>query len=381
MLVPLFEKNKKRGLVIVYDPHNLQQFIWYYCTYGKEIVWDALCLPNSGKGTYMTSYCEKAGIFSKIMTEDTEPLTMPFKKKIKYFIQMFLYYIVGKRKQCCKKILNEYVEKVENYDVLATICDSGFVSGLLALLGEEKEVIYFDDGAGDYCPRHRWKSPTLKFSFSYVQGLLLARMGYSCHGRFYFEPTKYCYKYSAVTDKMQYRNYKKMYDLDISKTDLLMYNTILNTVYPEIRKIDFSSIDVVFFPDSTCVFTNNYLKYDNACSCYIGERYKSVLLKRHPRDFSSIEFGEDVKVQEVDSRIPAELLFSFLGGKKIFFSYVSSIIIFMNPYNYQYSILYLNDLYEENSSDESANVKYFSKKEFREYCDKFSEGNYEIIEI
>lgn len=376
----LLGKKQKRGLAIIYDPHNLQQFIWYYCTYGKEIVWDALCLPNGRKGTYMESYCERAEIFSNIRVDDIEPLTMSFSNKLKYFVQMFFYYVIGRRRQCCKKILNQYVDDIDQYDVLTTICDSGFVSGLLALLGKEKDVIYFDDGAGDYFPRYRWRSPYLKFSFASVQGFLLALMGYSCHGRFYFEPTKYCYKYSAVTDKMEYRNYKEMRDLDISKTDLLQYNTILNKVYPKIREIDFDAVDVVFFTDSTYTFTDNYLKYDNDCARYIGERYKSVLVKRHPGDFSKIEFGEGVKVQEVDREIPAELLFSFLKGKKIVFMWISSIIIFMQPYNYKYSLLYLNDLYEENKKTRSID-KYVSKKEFCEYCDRFSEGKYEIIEI
>lgn len=53
----------------------------------------------------------------------------------------------------------------------------------------------------------------------------------------------------------------------------------------------------------------------------------------------------------------------------------------MKPYNYQYSILYLKDLYEETQNVKSTNLKYFSKSEFVEYCDRFSEGNYEIIEI
>ena len=52
-------KNEKKGLAVIYDPHNLYQFIWYYCNAGRDMVWDALCLPNDKKGEYMHTYCEK----------------------------------------------------------------------------------------------------------------------------------------------------------------------------------------------------------------------------------------------------------------------------------------------------------------------------------
>ena len=41
---------KRRGLVIIYDPHALMQFLQFYCMKDhSEIEWDVLCLPKEGK--------------------------------------------------------------------------------------------------------------------------------------------------------------------------------------------------------------------------------------------------------------------------------------------------------------------------------------------
>lgn len=370
---------KRRGLVIIYDPHSLQQFIWYYCTYKRGKDWDAICLPNGYKGTYMDDYCRKSGIFSKIFTDDTDFLELPYAKKARIFIKLVAYYVIGQRKQCCKSILNEYVGNIDQYDELAAICDIGFISGLFALLGREKRVIYFDDGSGDYNPRSRWKSYSLKSIMAKVQGFLLSWMGYSCYGRFYFEPTKYCYKFSAATERMKYRNYRKMLDLNISKTDTDLYNKILDRVYPEIKQICFDKVEAVFFTDNLSGFTSNYQAYCNKCARYIGQRYKNILLKKHPRDFSDYEFGTDVKVQEVNNEIPAEILFSYLKGKPIYFMISCSMIIFMRPYHYNYKVFYFESLYKENSKSISAALHYHSDYELKQYCERFSTGEYEII--
>ena len=72
--------NEKKGLVVIYDPHSLQQFIWYYCTYAQDVKWDALCLPNGYKGTYMTDYCKKSGVFEKIYVGNVDYMNMKLKK-------------------------------------------------------------------------------------------------------------------------------------------------------------------------------------------------------------------------------------------------------------------------------------------------------------
>ena len=105
------DKNgEKRGLVIVYDPHSLQQFVWYYCTYGQDIKWDALCLPNGYKGAYMDTYCVRTGVFENVFKGETDYLEMPFINKVALFLKIFGYYVIGNRKKCSNEILLSYVK-------------------------------------------------------------------------------------------------------------------------------------------------------------------------------------------------------------------------------------------------------------------------------
>ena len=58
----------KKGLAVFYDPHNVYQFLWYYCTYGGgNMEWSALCLPNSFLGDQVSEFCKKLDIFKKII--------------------------------------------------------------------------------------------------------------------------------------------------------------------------------------------------------------------------------------------------------------------------------------------------------------------------
>ena len=106
------------------------------------------------------------------------------------------------------------------------------------------------------------------------------------------------------------------------------------------------------------------------------------MIKKHPRDGYSYKFSPDIKVQEVDSDVPAELLFGRLDEKMLIFSCFSSIIIFMKPYNYKYVLLYSNGVYKDNLNNKDCVWRFPSMETMRENCIKYSdEENFEIIEL
>ena len=86
-----------KGLAVIYDPHNLYQFVWYYCNHGKQKKWDALSLPNGGRGEYMHSFCEDTGIFEHVYRSDNDFSVMEAKKKCVIVAQMFVNCIFGKQ--------------------------------------------------------------------------------------------------------------------------------------------------------------------------------------------------------------------------------------------------------------------------------------------
>ena len=98
----------KRGLAIISAPQNLHQFIWYYCNQGKEIEWDALCIPNDDV-EMMHEDCERAGMFSEIYIDDCAFQFLPMKRQLYYFGSMFWYFFTFRRKKFCRKILNERI--------------------------------------------------------------------------------------------------------------------------------------------------------------------------------------------------------------------------------------------------------------------------------
>ena len=63
---------KKKGLVIIYDPHALMQFLQFYCMNDhSEIEWDVLCLPKDDGDQEMHGFCEKTGSFKNTDKNDT----------------------------------------------------------------------------------------------------------------------------------------------------------------------------------------------------------------------------------------------------------------------------------------------------------------------
>lgn len=376
------DKNgEKRGLVIVYDPHSLQQFVWYYCTYGQDIKWDALCLPNGYKGSYMDTYCVRTGVFENVFKGETDYLEMPFINKVALFLKMFGYYVIGKRKKCATEILESYVTDFGQYDECVAICETGFISGLLTMFGDEKKVSFLDDGLGEYVPRTKWSNTYKKTSSTYWQSFFLTRMGYSCKGRFYFEPTKYCYKYSSVTKEMLYTNYKVMEDFDMTNTNIALYDELLSKAYPNIEHIDFDDVDTVFFTDNLECFSGKAQEYYDKCVKYIEKNARSVLIKRHPRDDGKYDFAEGIRVQEVDSDVPAELILGRIQGKQIYFSYFSSIIIFMQQYGYEYNIMYSEDIYQDNLTSKTGTWHFPSREKVEGYCKRFSGDKYNFIDL
>lgn len=59
-----------KGLAVIYDPHNLYQFVWYYCNHGKQKKWDALSFIQWRKrGNICIQFCEDTGIFEHVLSE------------------------------------------------------------------------------------------------------------------------------------------------------------------------------------------------------------------------------------------------------------------------------------------------------------------------
>lgn len=342
---------KKKGLVIIYDPHNLYQFIWYYCNEGKNIEWDALCLPNDQIGEYMHSYCENSRIFNKVYKYDDGFKSVSAKKKSTIFLQMLAYFLVGKRKKYCKKLINQYVDW-NKYSIVVVSTSVGLVSGACVALSEEKTVIILEDGGADYWERKKWITWRNVKSLYHWQGFILSRMGYCCPGWYYFEPEKNCIKYSTQPNKMKYRIYKEIRQLySEENTNKDLRNIIVNNVYPQIREIDFDKIPALLFTIPLSDFVIDAEPYREKLQAYLYGKYDRILLKRHPRDSMIYDFGPNTRIYEIDSTIPAEVIMPYLKSMDVYMCEFCSTVMYAQLYNLHCLVLIFDGYYEKSIKD------------------------------
>lgn len=372
---------KKKGIALIYDPHNLHQFIWYYCTYGRDYDWTALCLPNGYKGEYMSAYCEKSHIFKKIIRDDKCFLTMPMKKRLGFFTDMFLHAITGQQMKYCKKFIGQYVP-FQKYDLTVVLTDVGIISGMFIGASKERRTVILEDGMGDYAARP-WNYLLKHWRNIYDwQGFLVAKMGYANPGHYYkLRTTKHCEKFSSHPDQMIYRDYKNIRQLfDFTYTDEALFQKIVKKVYHQISEYDFEQIDAVVFTNRLSDFCEDAGPYIEKFQNYINGRYKNILLKRHPRDETNYMFDEQIRVQEIDNSIPAEVILPYIKGKEVVFMFASSILLYMQAYSCRPHFLYFDGLYEQNIKSNTL-LKYITKKEMMQQLKRFGLCDSHIIEI
>lgn len=373
----------KKGLAVIYDPHNLYQFLWYYCTYGKDIEWSALCLPNSYKGEYLSDICKSIGIFKNIY-RDTKPFdTLPLVKKLAIFIKMFLFALMGKQQVFSKMLIGKYIN--DNYfDTAVVLTDVGFISGLFLTLAPEKEIIILEDGMGDYELRKYINIFKRIRNLFEIQGFCLSVLGYSNVGHYYpLRTTKNCIKYCSHPDKMLYRNYKEMRVLfDMEKTDVSAFKKYLEIIYPNLNEYFDKRAEVILLTTPINDYILDEKPYVTRIQEYINNncKGKTVLIKKHPRDIIKYSFSTDVTVKEITNSIPAEVLLPYMKDMEILFCDHSSTNLYLTSYGYKPKFLYFKGLSKENI-EQQAMCRYRAKDEFEEKLKFFGLGDSQIIEL
>ena len=370
-----------KGLAIIYDPHNLYQFLWYYCTYGKNKKWDALCLPNGFKGQYMDAYCKKCGVFENIYSDDKDFLAVPLSQQLKIFLQMFGYAIIGQQKRFCRKFLNKYVN-IDEYDEINVMTDVGLVSSLAIGLGSQKEVVIMEDGVGDYLNRSYTNLFKEFFHLHTWKGFSLAFLGYANVGHvFPLRSTRHCNKYSSHPELMKYTKYasvNKLYDFD--KTNMNVFNSAIVKLYGAISKFNFDNYDAIVFTEPLEDYFSNPKRYYKLVEEYISKNTKKILIKKHPREEWNYTFSDSVQVDIFDQSIPAEVMIPYIKNKKLIFDPSSSIMLYFDSEsNTVCSLYFINALSEEQSI--SVLGAYPTKETLISNLNKYGINRFEIIDL
>lgn len=367
----------KRGLFVCYDPHALMQFLQFYCMGDFPAEWDVLCLPVENGEEYMHSYCEKAGLFKNIFVGNVEYMNLPFFKKLGLFLYMFFFAIIGLRKKCCAKILNEYVGDINQYEILCSNIDTGFISGMLASFGKEKDVVYFEDGALDYNVfRLKWKTafyPVL--SLMNIQCVIMARLGYFAKNAVFFNPTKFCIKYVTNKNELTYKNYKEIREFILSDLQISIFTSIQRQLFPELSNLDFSDGQPILFTTPFTDIDKDVEKFYDKIIYYMSNISNVIYIKKHPRDNTEYCFSDNIKVVEIPKSIPSEILYPLLNNNLCYFMNISSSIIGLKPFVSKIKVFYIKDM-----NDKFKN-KYTSLNIVKNYLERFMKDKYEIIEL
>ena len=372
---------RKHGLVVIYDPHNLYQFLWYYSTYGKEMVWDALCLPNSYKGEYLSGTCGKLGIFRNIYT-DTKPFdSLPILSRLLLFCKMFFSALFGKQRQFARRFICGYTGKLD-FDAAVILTDVGFISGMFCLLADHKDVVILEDGMGDYINRKYSNIFSHLHNFFDLQGFMLSALGYSNTGHYFpLRTTKQCTKFSSHPDKMAYRNYKVIKTLfDMTLTDDVLFRRLVKSAWTGVAEYFSRPVEAMLFTTPLTDYVKDAQPYISLIEGYINEHVSSLMLKRHPRDTAEYRFCRDVHVVDIDQSIPTEVLLPFLKDIKIFFCRHSAINLYTASFNHTASFFYFKQLHQKSASETNVLDKYKSIEALKKELSFFG-VNANIIEL
>lgn len=371
---------QKKGLLVIYSPQHLIQFIWYYCTYGYNKKWDALCLPNGFSATNIKDFCEKSGIFENVYFNEKYFLESSLKERFLMLSKMLSCSFMGRKRKYIKHFLDEYID-TDIYDEINVLSDHALISGGFVALSDEKKVVIMEDGICDYQERsfsNIYKKP---FNVLNTEGFVLALLGYANVAFFYpMKENKNCIKFSSRPDIMKYLNYKEINKLyDYSKTDMKLYNKIIKNTYADVTSsAPFDEADAIFFTTPISDYTSSPDKYIKLVEEYISKKYRKVIIKKHPRDKADYSF-DGVECSYIPQTVPSETLFPCLLGKNLVFAEISS--TFLNiPKDSTVECFYYNDLHRE-SIQGNTYEKYPDFEKFNSSLLSFELENLNIIKL
>lgn len=320
---------KKKALAIFNTSKTIYDFVWYYATYEDNYEWTALCCPY-GEYNVTKNFCENMGVFKKIISSEQRFDQNSLFEKINEFMKMFIFFILGKRDQYCKNLINNVID-IEDYDLILVPPGYRLLFGAIIAMGKRKKIIIFEDGTADYLymgiknMKGRW------FDLNEWAGFFIAKMGYgNPMFRYLLKTTCYCDKYCTFPEKINKHLYKNVYEMrNMENTNMTLYNDLLVRTFN--LTDDSFNADICLFTAPLDVFSDNKEDYEilvNQTINYINETYegKKIILKKHPRDIGLFKFSNNINLKEIQREVPGEIFLDKLDVKEAIFMYPSTLI-------------------------------------------------------
>lgn len=322
---------------------QLKDFIWYYLYKGKNYDWDLICQPMFEEMP-LREICERTGIFHNIYMPKPY-ITQPKTRLALFSIKMIFNWLVGKSKKFAKEEATQICD-LNEYSLICLSTTRGVTPGLIACAAEGMELDLLEDGIGDNTDAGIQFKLKRILDFRYAASYLFAKMGYfNIDCIFPLESTKKFARYSNRPEELSQCLYKSVHQMnDMSAIDTDEYKMIIEKTFEDIG--DISDADAVLFSARLKDFNPKlYLDCNRAVTKYLHKKkYKKVIFKRHPRDYTTYKFDSSITVDEVEPYIVAEDIISLADKQDLIFMYPSAAMLEMNAASNRSYILKFNEL-------------------------------------
>lgn len=325
-------------LVMITGAYQLLQAIWFYTQHPdyEYIALVKLADTNEQTKQSLIKYCTNSGIFKNVIITKNDIFDSNIQKKMLLGIKMFSYFIIGRKKNMIRKLIQEQVSGIE-YDIVLVDSEISIMGGAFINCAKEKSVYILQEGLYDI--QNRCDLPS--FNFKELIGYAIAKMGYTNPAQiFKLKDTKFCYKLMSHPELATYRNFKEIIKLfKMNQVQKHLYQQTVLKTFGELPLNVIQNSDVILFSESFYVFTNDDSYYE-AVHDWLKEKMpeKKILVKRHPRD-KHLYNWKDLNISMIDASIPAEIIIPFCTGKKQIYMYITTCILDILEREEDYMIL------------------------------------------
>lgn len=265
-------------------------------------------------GNTIQEECRKTEIFENIIIDKVRYDTQSTVQKAKMFLGMSAWWLVGKQKKLCDRLISRLVT-VSDYELIVIAGgEGGILNGAFMRQSSEKRVILLEDGLADYYPpAHAVHITEILGNLNLLVSFLLAKMNYvDICGRTHLKSARQCEKYVCRPEQLGYTDYKSVHKLfDSEKMDSACYTRLIKQAF-EVNLRDLSG-DVLLLTMPISELGAFQSRYKEEVENYINRVYsgKELVLKKHPRDDAEYFFTQCASVKVIPANIPGEIV---LGG-------------------------------------------------------------------
>ena len=336
---------KKKALVFITGPYQLLQAIWFvseHPDYEYDVIIKTTRMNDTVK-TQIVDNCRKTGMFNDVNLISGVDMESGLFRQGVLFIKMAVCFILGMRSRMTGRLIQNAIGEKE-YELIVVDSENSILSGAFIDHSDmDYKVTIMQEGTTDLLKRlDRPKSGIRELVY-----YLLAKMGYCNPGILYkMKKTQNCVKLCSVPRLMQYFQFARI-DCLILNSDNFSYRRAIQNTFNQMDWSLLKEDPVILLPSPLELFDGGIKEY-NALRQWMVRKAgdRKLLIKKHPRDVYGYEWNE-MKVQFINTGIPAELLLSQITNQKVVFSFVSTCIMDILDRDIDYEIIRFDSIKNE----------------------------------